>query len=97
LLIVDGHSSYVNLEFTEFAFLYKILILVLPPHSMYQLQPLGTSLFRPLAIEYHAQLNQWLHKSLGEVQFKKRHFWKIFQVAWWNTFTENPEVIQKAF
>jgi hypothetical protein len=37
LLIVDGHSSHVNMEFINFADTHRIIILVLPPYSTYKL------------------------------------------------------------
>ena len=37
LLIVDGHSSYVNWEFINYADRYRIIILVLLPYTTYQL------------------------------------------------------------
>ena len=37
LLIVDGHSSHVNMKFINFADENRILILILPPHSTHRL------------------------------------------------------------
>src|SRR5437763_14068975 len=33
LLLVDGHSSHVNMKFIDYADQKRILIMVLPPHS----------------------------------------------------------------
>ena len=37
LLFVDGHSSYINMTFFDYAMAHGILILVLPPHSTHRL------------------------------------------------------------
>jgi hypothetical protein len=37
LLIVDGHSSHVNMEFIRIYNRLKILLLILPPHSIHRL------------------------------------------------------------
>ena len=97
LLIFDGHSSHVNLQFINWAFNHKILLLVLPPHSTHKLQPLDASLFGLLAIEYQVQLNTWLQKLLGILRFTKHNFWKLFWAAWKKSFAENQEAVQGAF
>ncbi len=48
LLIVDGHSSHVNMSFINMADSLRILVHVLPPHSTHRLQPLDVILFSPL-------------------------------------------------
>lgn len=96
LLIVDGHSSHINLAFIEKALEKKVLILVLPPHLTHRLQPCDVSLFGPLATEYQVQLNLWLYKSLGEVKLGKRHFYKLFRASYEKAFLQNAEGIQKA-
>lgn len=45
LLLVDGHSSHVNLTFLKLCDELKILVLVLPPHTTHRLQPLDVSPF----------------------------------------------------
>lgn len=87
LLIVDGHSSHVNMEFLTLADSLRILILVLPPHSTHRLQPLDIGLFSPLATAYTKELNNHTHKSLGWVSMTKRMFWSIFRTAWKQSFT----------
>jgi prepilin-type processing-associated H-X9-DG protein len=58
LLIVDGHSSYVNIAFLDLASRLRILVLIMPPHSTHRLQPLNIGMFGPLSIAYLKQLNQ---------------------------------------
>ena len=88
LLIVDGHSSHVNLCFIKWASEHSIIILILPPHSTHQLQPLDLNCFSPLATKYQVYLDKWLHKSLGNISMLKQIFYKLFWPAWVDSFTE---------
>ena len=88
LLIVDGHSSHVNLRFINLCDSMRILLLVLPPHSTHRLQPLDVSLFAPLARYYTNGLNTLLLDSLGMVSMSKRAFWNVFWPAWQEAFSE---------
>jgi len=58
LLIVDGHSSHVNIAFLDLASRLRILVLIMPPHSTHRLQPLDIGMFGPLSTAYSKQLNQ---------------------------------------
>ena len=87
LLIVDGHSSHVNMRFINLADELRILLLILPPHSTHRLQPLDVSLFAPLATYYSQGLQRLMSDSLGMVCMTKGLFWKIFWPAWKQAFT----------
>lgn len=95
LLIVDGHSSHVNMQFIEKCDQLRILLLILPPHSTHRLQPLDVSLFSPLATFYTNGLNQLMFNSLGMVSMSKRAFWGVFLPAWKQAFT--PKNIASGF
>ena len=88
LLIVDGHSSHVNMKFINLADELRIIILILPPHSTHRLQPLDVSLFAPLATFYTNGLNTLMFNSLGMVSMSKRAFWNVFLPAWKQAFSE---------
>jgi DDE superfamily endonuclease len=45
LLLVNGHSSYVNIEFINWADRYRIIIMILPPYTTHRLQPLNVGMF----------------------------------------------------
>jgi hypothetical protein len=81
LLIMDGHSSHVNLEFINYCDQNRILVLILPPHSTHRLQPLDVGLFQPLSTAYLAELDNLTAKSGGIVSMKKRMFWSLFKPA----------------
>ena len=87
LLIVDGHSSHINMSFIEYCDQMRIVLLILPPHSTHRLQPLNVSLFAPLASFYIQQLQRLLGKSLGIISKFKKDFWKTFWPAWQKAFT----------
>ena len=88
LLIVDGHSSHVNLKFIEWADSHRIILMILPPHSTHRLQPLDVSLFSPLATAYSNQITQLMMDGYGLVSMSKREFWPMFKVAFETAFTE---------
>ena len=89
LLIVDGHSSHVNLRFIEWANTHGIIILILPPHSTHRLQPLDLNCFQPLATKYQVYLDQWLLRSVGQVSMTKRNFYEIFKPSWLESFSKS--------
>jgi len=82
LLILDGHSSHVDMLFIERAIELSIYIVVFPPHSTHRLQPLDVSVFRPLAQAYSKQLDDYVHYTEGLSSISKRLFWKLFWPAW---------------
>lgn len=95
LLIVDGHSSHVNMRFLNKCDELRILVLILPPHSTHRLQPLDVGLFQPLSTFYSQEVDQLMTKSLGEVSMSKRKFWSLFKSAFLKAFSQ--ENIQSAF
>jgi hypothetical protein len=86
LLIVDGHSSHVNLPFIEYADANRILLAVFPPHLTHRLQPLDIGLFSPLATYYSQAIDRLLLESQGLVRITKRDFWPLFYEAWNKAF-----------
>jgi hypothetical protein len=88
LLIVDGHSSHVNLEFLEACKSLRIVVLILLPHSTHRLQPLDIGLFLPLSNYYSIELDRLMHISDGIIRLTKRNFWNVFKKAWIQAFTE---------
>lgn len=82
LLILDGHSSHVNLAFLKKAIDYKILVVCYPPHSTHRLQPLDVSVFRPLASYYSTAIDDYARTSFGFSRVTKQTFWSLFWPAW---------------
>ena len=95
LLIVDGHSSHMNLKFIDKCDNLRILLLLLSSHSTHRLQPLDVYLFAPLATFYTNGLNRLMFDSLGMINMSKRAFWSVFFPAWQQVFSE--EKLTSAF
>ena len=95
LLIIDGHSSHVNMEFINYADCHNIIILILPPHTTHQLQPLDVGMFQPLFIAYLQELDKLMSKSCSLVSMSKSQFYPMFKSAWDKSFTETA--IKHAF
>jgi hypothetical protein len=51
-LLVDGHSSHINMAFINKCWELRIVLVILPPHSTYRLQPLDVLLFGLLELAY---------------------------------------------
>ena len=82
LLIVDGHSSHVNMKFIEFCDNHGIILAILPPHSTHRLQPLDVGIFSPLSTAYSNQIDRLIQSSQGFSRITKRSFWSIFRTSW---------------
>lgn len=95
LLLVDGHSSHVNLQFIDYCDTHKILLAILPPHSTHRLQPLDVGIFSPLANAYSTEISQYIHKTSGFSRVTKRIFWPLFRSSWEAAITETN--IKSAF
>ena len=87
LLIVDGHSSHINMNFIEYADANRILLAVFPPHSTHRLQPLDIGLFSPLANYYSQAIDRLLNDSQGLLRLTKRDFFPCFWDAYQKAFS----------
>jgi hypothetical protein len=89
LLIVNGHSSHVNIKFLDQCDRLKILVLILPPHSTHLLQPLDCGNFLPLATYYGQGINSVLTDSNSKVSMTKQMFFGVFKPAFKKAFSES--------
>ena len=88
LLILDGHNSHVNVKFLELADKHWVIIAVLPPHTMYQLQPLDVGIFSPLTTSYSKHLDLFVWDACPFNCMKKAEFWQIFSSSWAEALSE---------
>jgi hypothetical protein len=95
MLIVDGHSSHVNMEFIDWADRHGIIVMILPLHTTHRLQPLDVGLFQPLGTNYSLELEKLIADGESRVSMSKSFFWRMFKAAWDKSFTEQN--IQHAF
>jgi len=63
LLICDGHSSHLTMEFLSYATRNRILVMVFPSHSTHTLQPLDVGVFGPLSSYYSSELSRIQQQS----------------------------------
>ena len=78
LLIVDGHGSYITMDFIDFCDQHKILLAIFPLHSTQSLQPLDVVCFAPLAQNYSDHVTKHLHNSQGISGVTKSDFFMLF-------------------
>ena len=76
MLIMDGHSSHVNVEFVRFCWDHRIIPVCLPPHSTHILQPLDLVIFRRLKQAYSDKVDEYSRN--GWTGIDKRVFVWIF-------------------
>jgi len=94
LLVLDGHDSYTNYLFLDFAWRYRILVQVLPAHSSHLTQPLDIGLFSPLQSNYGKLVMDW-SKGGGFPALHKSDFFLILKIAREQTYT--PQNIKSAW
>lgn len=75
LLIMDGHSSHVNIDFIELCWRHKIVPICLPPHSTHFLQPLDLVLFSVLKRLYSRKVDEY--GARGITGINREYFLKI--------------------
>jgi len=94
LLILDGHSSHLSVEFITFAESHHIYLLCFPSHSTHILQPLDVGLFGPLATYYSHEVDSWSRAHPYQI-LSKGDFFPLCQKARRAAFTETN--IKSAF
>ena len=86
LLLLDGHSTHIDLPSLKFARDQGIIIFCLPPHTTHECQPLDCSLFKPLKEHWKQECHKFYCKNPGKV-INKLNFNGIFRNAWLNSIT----------
>ena len=84
LLLLDGHSSHINLATAKFAQTNGILLYCLPPHTTHALQPCDVGVFRPLKCNWNKCVSRFVLKNDGKT-VDKYSFAKVFKTAWEET------------
>lgn len=70
ILYVDGHSSHVNLELSNFCKEHKIELICLYPNATHVMQPMDVALFRPLKAAYKDAVRSWRMEHDGQALTK---------------------------
>ena len=76
-LLVDGHTSHINLDISKFCKEDGILLYCLPPRSFHVTQPLGMS-FSPLKANWKAAVTSLRVSHVGQSLTKDACFCKGF-------------------
>lgn len=66
LILMDNHSSHVNLRVVEFARKNSIIIVTFPPHCSHKLQPLDVTVYGPFKTRYRIAMNEWMLSNPGK-------------------------------
>jgi hypothetical protein len=85
LLILDSHGSHRTLEFDVFCKEKNIIMLCMPAHSSYLLQPLDVGCFSPLKSAYHHLVTEGTRVSINHID--KSEFLLIYTYACMETLS----------
>lgn len=78
LLIVDGHGSHLTMDFINYCDSHRILLAILPSHSIHTIQPLDVVMFKPLSSAYSKALTNHLQTTQGLISINKTDFFPLF-------------------
>ena len=92
-LIVDGHSSHIDLDTSKFCEANDVLLYCLPPHSSHVTQPLDVGFFSPLKKNWQQAVVQFQQET-GET-VTKQTFARVFRSAYMKSL--NPTTIVNSF
>ena len=67
LLLLDGHSSYFNLDAINFAKENGVIMFMLVPHTTHAMQPLDTAVYGPLKTHWQDVCHEYLQEDPGRV------------------------------
>ena len=81
VLLIDGHSSHIDIHTFKFCRENNILLYCLPPHSSHLTQPLDVSFFKPLKSAWGKACNSYCATNPG-FQVTKHEFAQVFHEAW---------------
>ncbi|KAK3741118.1 hypothetical protein RRG08_042485 [Elysia crispata] len=85
VLIFDGHLSHISLPLIEEALANNVSLLRLPSHLTHLLQPLDTSVFRPVKSKWQSLLVKYARTHAGPVS--KKHFPGLISHLFKDSFT----------
>lgn len=77
IFIVDGHSSHMSLQLSQFCMEKEIILIGLPPNATHIMQPLDVSFFGPLKKSWSKELDRF--KLTKNAEPKKCHVLPILE------------------
>lgn len=80
ILICDEHGSHCSVDFMYTAYMHKVQLVFLPPHTSHVLQPLDLTVFGYIKQRYRAEIAQ-LNATDDDLNVKKHHFIDCYNKA----------------
>lgn len=93
VLLLDGHSSHINLETAKCAKEDQILLYCLPPHTTHVLQPCDVGFFKPMKANWSKSVGKYMCANTEIIN--KYTFAGVFSEAWAETI--KPTTIINSF
>ena len=84
VLLVNGHSTHIDIEISKLCKEKGILLYCLPPHSSHITQPLDVGFYGPLKQAWKKAVTNYAVDHVGK-SVTKQTFAQIFKEAWENT------------
>lgn len=94
VLFVDGHSSHLTMELSDFCIQNKIELVALYPNATHILQPMDISVFHPLKSGWKRGLQRYKVANEGK-KIKRENFAPLLKEVIQETIT--PEMIKNGF
>ena len=84
ILLVDGHSTHIDIEISKFCDKNGVLLYCLPAHSSHITQPLDVGFYGPLKQAWKKAAVEYSSNNIGK-SVTKQTFSRVFKGAWENT------------
>ena len=84
VLLVDGHSTHIDIEISRFCQKNEILLYCLPPHSSQITQPLDVGFYGPFKQSWKKAVAKYSVENVGK-SVTKEMFARVFREAYDNT------------
>ena len=84
VLLIDGHSSHIDISTSKLCKDNNILLYCLPPHSSHITQPLDVGFYGPLKTSWRKAVAKYALDNVGK-SVTKYTFAEVFKEAWINT------------
>ena len=88
MLLLDGHSTHLQLPFLDYCDKARIIIGLLPAHSTHLIQPLDVGCFGPLSQAYSKALEEMQSSLPLASGIIKADFWRLFEHSWTVSLTK---------
>ena len=95
ILLVDGHSTHIDIEVSKFCNKNGILLYCLPAHSSLITQPLDVGFYGPLKQAWKKAVVEYSSNNIGK-SVTKQTFAQVFKVAWENTVKASTVIVNSS-